>query len=66
MLEAEVRSSVGQYIRSHKCKNVAGSASGFGRNSGAFERSTALRSYQGLVLARRCVTSIRRCANVLE
>jgi hypothetical protein len=66
MLEAEVRSSVGQYVRSHRCKNVAGSTSAFERNSGALERSTALRSYQGLVLARRCVTSVCRCVNVLE
>jgi hypothetical protein len=66
MLEAEVLSNAGQYVRSHRCKNVAGSTSAFERNSGALERSTALHSYQGLVLARRRVTSVRKCANVLE
>jgi hypothetical protein len=63
MQEAEVRSSAGQHVRSHRCSNIAGSASAFEHNTGAFECSTALRSYQELVLARRRVTSVRRYAN---
>jgi hypothetical protein len=66
MLEAEMCSSVGQYIRSHRCNNIVGSASAFEHNSGAFECSTVLRLCQGLVLACRRVMSVRSCANVLE
>jgi hypothetical protein len=48
MLEAEVHSSTSQHVRSHRRKNLAGSASAFERNSGAFEHSTALLFCQGL------------------
>jgi hypothetical protein len=63
MQEAEVRSSASQHVRSHKCSNLAGSASAFEHNSGTFERSTALRSCQELALAHIRVTSVRRCTN---
>jgi hypothetical protein len=36
------------YVHSHKSNNMAGSTSAFERNTGAFERSTALRSIRGL------------------
>jgi hypothetical protein len=66
MLEVEERLSAGQYVHSHRCNIMVGSASAFKRNSSAFECNTALRSCQELVLARRRVMSVRRCANVLE
>jgi hypothetical protein len=53
MQEAEVRSSAGQHVRSHRSNNMAISTSAFERNSGAFEHRTALRLCQGPMLARR-------------
>jgi hypothetical protein len=38
------------YVRSHRCNNVASSASAFERNTGSFERSTTLRSIRDLCL----------------
>jgi hypothetical protein len=66
MQEAEVRSSAGQHVRSHSSKNMAVSASAFERNSGVFERKSALRLCQGAMLARRRVMGVRSYANVLE
>jgi hypothetical protein len=66
MQEAEVRSSAGQHVRSHRSNNMAVSASAFERNLGAVERRNALRLCQGPVLSRRCVMSVRSCANLFE
>jgi hypothetical protein len=53
MLEAEVRSSAGQYVRSHRCRNVAGCCTYVQTNTGKFKRRAALHSCQGLELHAR-------------